>query len=400
MSGLLEHDVVAVNFQTRFDVSLCSAEQIAADDRHTAEWGPARAATRTRWARELALFAGYDAGADVSVMAVGDAVLTTTRPQAPIYVGVVSGRYEYRPDLLVDHPHVRPIRWSGALRYQDFEGAGSPIPGIAVPALGRLHLTEEALTLVETALGAPKASLTPDVGQRVARTQLPAQTPPIHPASVPPATARPGSAPSWRVQADDEAERVPCEKIVNKCDVPGRYRHTLYRFLYRAEPPTVREDGHDLLVVAFNPNCPDDTSSATFRYIAGLAEEIGTRTITVTNIAPRRCARPADLDLRIVPTNVWDTNRQIIDRGIADATVVVAGWGQSRAHHHSQPFIERERLWLLQRLNEERLGRGLVALQFGDRAAHPRRWGQLVSQTAGRYAPWLVCLGGTTHASE
>src|SRR3954453_19335513 len=116
---------------------------------------------------------------------------------------------------------------------------------------------------------------------------------------------------------------MPCEKPWNGCDADGVLRHTAFRHLYRLRLENPVDDGHDVLVIAFNPNCPDDTSSATFRYIERLAAHLGGRTVTVVNPVPRRSASPDLLDLRDVPAERLQLNRAVVERAVMDASVVV-----------------------------------------------------------------------------
>ena len=135
ISSFLETDLVAVNFYVRVPAGGLSPEAIkSAAAGHDPRWDEAVAATRTRFARQLAAFAN-----DIQV---GDQVMTfDAARRGTVLVGRVIGSYQYEAEeSVVDHPHVLPVEWVGAIDRATLPQGGSDIPstpGITVRAVYR-----------------------------------------------------------------------------------------------------------------------------------------------------------------------------------------------------------------------------------------------------------------------
>jgi hypothetical protein len=127
-------------------------------------------------------------------------------------------------------------------------------------------------------------------------------------------------------------------------------------------------DGHDLAVVALNPNCPDDLLSATFGNVARLAEANRARTLTVVNVVPRRSNKPDDLDLGEIPEARWRLNRELVSRVLDDASAIVLAWGVSaeKLHHRVCEEIAWVRSQVVARVESEQC----IAYQ----TKHPAIW--------------------------
>lgn len=173
--------------------------------------------------------------------------------------------------------------------------------------------------------------------------------------------------------------RIPCGNPRCLAHTEHRYRHDIVDLA--ADPA-----GHDLVVVAFNPHCPDTIGSPTFRHITNLAAALRVRTAVVVNLCSLRSGEPSDLDATSIPSAGWEQNRAHVDRALADATLVITAWGTTTAARTGNGRIAEERRHIEAEL---RVGISAARLQVGRIGPgwHPSVW---VRQSASLpVADWL-----------
>lgn len=287
---------LAVNFHVRRDVRASTINEIAA---LVAEPYRRRA---HKYARELDLFRSSQ---------TGTRVVTVLPGKRRLMFGTLTGSYIYDSQLMADHPHTRAIAWDAAATH----GA----VGVAWRFSNVAWLDPSA----EIASGL----LADGVARRTSVSESNRLSlPPTHTAvgwrPEPPPLAR--ASVSWPPRDEPQALTVEVEPCSRSGCGPT---HSCHRFWLPVDLLEDRDEGHDLLVVGFNPTCPDAGNAPTLANIRWFAEHVGARSVCIVNLLSRRSSsRGALPNAGLVQHS---HNVGVIATAVRRASLVLAGWGSA-----------------------------------------------------------------------
>jgi len=316
-----DNSVVCVNFHLRLDATGHTRQSLLATGSDLAPWLATTSSIRSRWAGELALFAG-------DKMAVGDLLLLWVAGEPDLLFAIVTGRYEPYSGVGPEQPHARPIEVIGFVPRSEAERAGSR--GLPRGLTLRYDdLEDEVVTRLTTLAGEERRQ--PGLKATSRGTEAGRWIWPLGAIS-----AGRGPTPDWDTDALDGLPLPRCPKPARQCA-----NHTPYRYLHRLHIDS-HSDGHDLLIIAFNPNCPDDESSPTFGNGRRFAEANGARSCTYVNVLPIRHPSRTTLDATKIAPSHLDDNLAVIRKAAGDASAIVIAWGSAQAHPASRSLIRSQ----------------------------------------------------------
>lgn len=345
------HRLLALNCLVRRDVRGLAREQVV------------RAGPSARLGAQLARLLD---------VAPGDLLLATdSARREDVLIGTAAGTYRYDPELDPEHPHVVDVEWLGRRPRAAVVAAGVVIPGIAVTAIGPLHLPAE--TRAELA-SAPLRD--PHVAPRVARPRAAGRHAPA-PAPAPPSEGREcgadvlaslprrSSGPvSWRDPVPEPP--VPCDHPSSRCR-----QHTQHRYWLEVELRQPDPRGPNVLVVGANPTCPDRPAlnNTTYDRVRRLGDELGAASLGMVNLATRRTAGVAGLRQVPAEERVGPRQPEVLREALARADLVVLATGSEIT------ALLPDQVSALSALLREEVARGLVVVEpVGLPTTHPMRW--------------------------
>ena len=349
-----EHGIVALNCLVRRDITGLAPQDIEAS-------GTSRA-----HARELARVLHLDPG---------HLVIATHSKRRDVLIGTVLDLYEYRPDLVAEHPHTFAVTWGALLPRELLDAERIRWPYLNVRAITEIDLPPGALRLVVRAASGEQ------LGTPSRRTRSSGRTNPTVPvrrravgvcgaellAQVPRRRSEPLT---W---VDDN---LSSEQRIVPCPVGRCVDHTRHRYWLPIELPRPNPKGPNMLVVGVNPTCPDvdHPRNRTYQQVRRLAAGVGAASCCMVNIATRRTGDVAEL-LSVAGELVGPRHESMLRVALERADLVVLAHGRIPGGRRSPLHPLRSRLL---GLVDEQRERGLVVAQIGEFPSHPWPWSTTV----------------------